>query len=271
MPELPEVETVKLSLKKELVKQKVCKTEIRNRNLRWPVEDDLPQKINNSVVLDIIRKGKVLCLKLTDGFLMFHLGMTGKILIKDHSYLPVKHDHVIITLTDFKLVYNDARRFGYVEWSKSADRTYHRFTHKGPDPFDADFTLTYLQSQLNKSRVEIKSSLMNDKILTGIGNIYANELLFRAKIHPQKRSCQLSTNEMMRLFDNIRPLLEESILLGGSTLKDYVDSYGKRGTFQEKHQVYNHEGDPCAICNHPIERIIIAGRSTFFCPVCQKN
>ena len=269
MPELPEVETIKKSLKKKLLAQKVTSTEVRTSKLRWLLQENLASKINNQIILDVIRKGKVLCIKLSDGFLLVHLGMTGKVLIKSHNYTPLKHDHVIFRLRDISLVYNDPRRFGYIEWAKDIDKSHPRFYHKGPDPFDDEFTLQYLTSKLKKSKAEVKLCLMNDKVLTGIGNIYANELLFRARISPVKRSHLLSNTEILKIFENTRPLLEEAISLGGSTLRDYVDSNGEKGTFQDYHRVYNRHGKPCVICGAEIEKVVIAGRSTFFCPVCQ--
>jgi len=270
MPELPEVETIRISLKKELIIQRIISTDVRNSALRWPVQEDLYQKINNQFILDVLRRGKVICLRLTEGYLLIHPGMTGKVLIKEHGYVPEKHDHIILKLSDISLVYNDPRRFGYVEWARRIDKTNLRFIQKGPDPFDQDFTLDYLKSRLNNSKTEIKACLMNDKILTGIGNIYANELLFRANIHPGKRSYLLSEKDIEIIFDNILPLLKEAISMGGSTLRDYVDSKGQKGRFQSRHQVYNRYGLPCSVCGDKIEKFVIGSRSTFFCPSCQR-
>lgn len=269
MPELPEVETIKRGLQHEILNQCIISTDVRNPNLRWPVQNDLTERLNNQKILDVSRKGKVICIKLTEGYILLHLGMTGKILIKSPESTPQKHDHIIIKLKNKHLFYNDIRRFGYIEWTNKIDKANIQFNSKGLDPFDKNFTYDYLTSKLRKSKVKIKVNLMNEKILMGIGNIYANALLFRAGIHPCEQSNLLTDLKMRKIFENIIPLLNEATDMGGSTLRDYVNLNGIKGTFQNYHKVYNRSGLPCKSCGKNIEKIIISNRSNFYCPFCQ--
>jgi len=271
MPELPEVETIRRSLRQHLISRKISDTQIRNPSLRWPVSAELPDKLKNQIIVDVLRRGKVVSLKLSDGYLLIHPGMTGKLLLRELTYTPEKHDHLVITLNDCLLVYNDARRFGYAEWAVDMGKTSERFRLKGPAPYEPDFTFDYMKMKLNRSRTAIKATLMNDKVLLGLGNIYASELLFRAGIHPEEISCRLSDTKINDIFTNIKPLLDEAIAMGGSTLRDYVDARDQKGNFQKAHQVYNRDGLPCNNCQSVVVKTSIAGRSTFYCPACQPS
>lgn len=261
MPELPEVETIVRGLAPRLAGSRILAAEFRcPRVLRGA-----PQQIVGKTILAVRRHGKYIVIDFADSSasLGIHLGMTGKLLMD--APLGV-HSHAVITLDSGALVYDDIRQFGRIELS---DQFAARLDRLGPDPLslDAPAFLTRLRNR----RAMIKPLLLNQSFLRGMGNIYTDEALFRAGIHPRAIASRLSRDRAARLHRGILEVLLESIETGGSSVSDYVDSEGRRGSFQLRHRVYGKEGKPCGVCGTPIRRILVAQRGTHFCPKCQKR
>lgn len=272
MPELPEVETISKGLKKEILGERISKILINNPKLRQPIPTNLVQIITGTQILDITRKAKYILCHLTNNYtLIFHLGMTGKLLIYNGSYIVTKHDHAIFELFNNKnLIFNDIRRFGLVTMGLSSElESLPIFNKPIMEPLSEEFNLEYLAKKLKNKQTPIKTALMDNNIVVGVGNIYSNESLFRAKISPKRASNTLTSAELSLLITTIKEVLIEAIKLGGSTFKDYASASGKSGKFQNKFTVYNRYGQNCLICTATIERIKQAGRSTFYCLKCQ--
>ena len=261
MPELPEVETIVRGLAPRLAGCRILAAEFRcPRVLRGH-----PQRIVGKTIQAVRRHGKFIVIDFTGAgpSLGIHLGMTGKLLI-DPPLGP--HSHAIITLDRGTLVYDDIRQFGRIELS---DQFAARLEQLGPDPLSLD-TAVFVAS-LRARRAMVKPLLLNQSFLRGMGNIYTDEALHRAGIHPRALSSRLTRERAARLHRAILDVLLESIGAGGSSVSDYVDSQGRRGSFQLRHRVYGKEGEPCLACSTPIRRILVAQRGTHFCPKCQKR
>lgn len=268
MPELPEVETVVRELSKQLTDKNILQIKILNPKLRYPIPNNLVTFCGN--IKSIKRQAKYIIISLdTDQNIVIHLGMTGRVLIiKSHDYKQDKHDHLIINLdNNISIIYNDTRKFGFITTPELAPPS---FSNSAPDPFDPYFSATKLQQKLSSSSSSIKSCIMNNNIITGVGNIYANEALFKARILPTKAANTLSIKKINKLIEQITTTLKDAITAGGSSIKDYRNSSGKLGYFQQQHFVYNRETQPCKICQTDIIRIQQSGRSSFFCSKCQK-
>lgn len=242
---------------------------VRNPNLRWPVPKDLKRRLRGERVRDIRRRGKYLLFGFTRGELLVHLGMSGRLTVVPASTAPRKHDHVDLVLDDGKaLRFNDARRFGTMLWVDKPGE--HALLHDlGLEPLDATFNGAALRDRARGRRVAIKQFLMNGNIVTGVGNIYASEALFRAGIHPERAAGRISAARWDKLAGSIRTTLESAIDSGGSTLRDFVTVDGKPGHFQHRHAVYGRAGKPCPKCRAKIRTLRQGQRSTFFCPACQ--
>ena len=275
MPELPEVETIKNGLSKKVLNKTVDNFVFSNKKLRLPTDYSMAEKLKNANLIKITRRAKIIIIDFSNSYsLLFHLGMTGKILF-DLSKLPEhlhKHNHLKINFDDGSyLIFNDIRRFGFVDFVKTqniSDLKYIKIL--GPEPLSKEFNLQYLQEKLKNKSVAIKKVLMDNSIIVGVGNIYACESLFKAKINPNKKSNLLNKAELSLLVDSIKHVLEQAINQGGTTLQDYVHADGSLGYFQNELFVYGQNNKPCKICNSKIQKITIAQRSTFFCPKCQK-
>ena len=273
MPELPEVETVRLALKKEILNEKILSVQILNKNLRYPIDSNFSNKVINKKIKKISRRGKYLILFLTKNItILLHLGMTGYFrFCKTNN--PLKHDHIILDFKDKKLIYNDVRKFGFVKvyGSKNINMSEH-LVKLGLEPLDEKFNINSLRKSINNSKQAIKSYLMNFKNIVGIGNIYSSEILFDSSIHPCKLSSAISDEEIERLIISTKKILRKAIKLGGTSIKDYKDPQGKIGYFKNQLKVYSRDNKPCVNCkkNVMIKKIIIQGRSTFFCEKCQK-
>jgi formamidopyrimidine-DNA glycosylase len=269
MPELPEVETTRRGLLPHVVGRSIRDVVVRNPNLRWPVPKDLGRRLRGQRVRDIRRRGKYLLLGFTRGDLLVHLGMSGRLTVVPASTAPRKHDHVDLVLDDGKaLRFNDARRFGTMLWvDEAADHVLLR--DLGLEPLDAAFNGAALRGRAKGRRVAVKQFLMNGNIVTGVGNIYASEALFRAGIHPGRAAGRISAARWDKLARSIRTTLESAIDSGGSTLRDFVTVDGKPGHFQHRHAVYGRAGKPCPTCRTKIRTLRQGQRSTFFCPSCQ--
>jgi len=274
MPELPEVETLKVSLEKELLQKTIVNVDIRRPKLRYLLDHDLKSKIIGARILGLYRRAKYLLLELDNSHtVVIHLGMTGRATGQAENYHLQKHDHVALYLSGArKLVFNDARRFGMIYCLPSDNLMQHKiFASSGPEPLEEDFSAEYLLKKLKNKKVPIKTALMQNEIVVGVGNIYASESLFLAKINPLKLANSLSVDETNRLVEAVKKVLWQAIKAGGTTLKDFVDGDNKPGYFKQKLLVYDREGKACIACDSgSIAKLRQAGRSTFYCDICQK-
>lgn len=273
MPELPEVETICRALSKQIVNHKIIKVNrLTNLKLRKAIPQNL-QEINDSSITQISRRSKYILIHLDNNkILIIHLGMSGKILIKDDKYIIQKHDHVELILDDkSKIIYNDPRRFGLIYLSDIENiKNIELFKDLGIEPLEDQFTDDYFNAILKNKKQAIKLAIMNPKIIVGVGNIYACESLFTSKISPERSANSLTKNEISTLRKNIIKILKNSIDNGGSSLKDYKNINGEKGFFQNSFFVYGRNGKECFICNEAIEKLKQAGRTSFYCPNCQK-
>ena len=287
MPELPEVEIVKQSLAKKIQQKKIKKVIITNRNLRFKIPLKFEELLQNKIIKKVTRFSKYLILNFSNGSIcLIHLGMSGTIhLIEKNnldkftntsfynsSTLPKKHNHVEIHFKDLKIIYNDPRRFGFFEFIESRETLVDRFNHLGPEPFFKNFNLRYLLKYFLNKKKDIKSFLLDQKFVSGIGNIYASEILFFCKINPKINAMKLSKQDCKKIILFSRKVLNKAIQKGGSTIRDFSDTYGESGNFQKEFKVYQRENLRCLRnkCSGKIKKIFISNRSTFFCNICQK-
>ena len=275
MPELPEVETVLRGLEPAMLGQKIIQADIRREGLRWPFPDRMAQRLEGQRVELLQRRAKYILLDLNGGeTLIIHLGMSGRMLISDGDDL-VKHDHVVLDMENGKrITFNDARRFGMMDLCPTATIFEHRMLKGlGPEPLGNGFYAEYLTVRFNGRKMPIKSALLDQKIVVGLGNIYVCEALWRAGINPTRKACDVTPQKIALLVPTIRDVLNEAIESGGSSLKDYRQANGQLGYFQHSFAVYGREGELCKTdgCGQKIVRIVQSGRSTFYCPKCQKQ
>jgi len=286
MPELPEVEVVRKSLNQKIKNKEIKKVLVRNKNLRFKVPADFKNFLKNKKVTNVSRFSKYLILCLDKkSFCLIHLGMSGTIhlvnfkkknIFTNTSFynsplLPKKHNHIEIFFKDLKLIYNDPRRFGFFQILKNDDQLKKRFKHLGPEPFHSRFSLKYLNDFFKGKEKNIKSFLIDQSFVSGIGNIYASEILFLSKIYPLKKAKLLSDNDCKKIILNSKKILLNAIKRGGSSIKNFRDSNGINGNFQKEFNVYQREGEKCkkSSCTGMIKKVFISNRSTFFCDICQ--
>jgi len=286
MPELPEVEVVRKSLNQKIKNKEIKKVLVRNKNLRFKVPPDFKNFLKNKKVTNVSRFSKYLILCLDKkSFCLIHLGMSGTIhlvnfkkknIFTNTSFynsplLPKKHNHIEIFFKDLKLIYNDPRRFGFFQILKNDDQLKKRFKHLGPEPFQSEFSLKYLHDFFKDKEKNIKSFLIDQSFVSGIGNIYASEILFLSKIYPLKKAKLLSDNDCKKIILNSKKILLNAIKRGGSSIKNFRDSNGINGNFQKEFNVYQREGEKCkkSSCTGMIKKVFISNRSTFFCDICQ--
>lgn len=274
MPELPEVETVKRGLTKNILNKKIISIEINTDKLRYPLIKDDFLILKNKSIKAINRRGKHLIITLEDDLqLIIHLGMSGVIKVKKSSdYNKVKHDHIILKLSDnISLIYNDPRKFGYWLINNNNKPLEHKVlvTH-GVEPLTDDFNSEYLLAKLQKTSRKIKQTIMDNSIVVGVGNIYASEALFDSNILPTRASNTISKQKVEKLIASIKKILAKAINEGGTTLKDYKNTEGKPGYFTQQLNVYGRANQECCVCKTKIESLVIGQRNTFFCKKCQK-
>jgi len=286
MPELPEVEIVRQSLDKKIKQKRVKKVIIRNRNLRYLLPNNFKSYIKNKKIIKVERFSKYLIIHFLEGdYCLVHLGMSGTIHIVDkfniskftntsfyHSpILPKKHNHIELEFDNFKVIYNDPRRFGFFQLIANSSALKKRFKHLGPEPFDKKFNLNYLLSFFNDKNKDIKSFLLDQRFVSGIGNIYACEILFSSKIDPFKQAKLLTKNECKKIILNSKKILNKAIIKGGSSIRNFQDTSGTLGGYQKEFKVYQQEGNGCKAigCLGIIKKKITSNRSTFFCDSCQ--
>lgn len=270
MPELPEVETTRRGIAPHSEGKPVSELIIRDPRLRWPVPDDLPQHLAGQTLREADRRAKYLLLRFDHGTVIVHLGMSGSLRVVTDGSLPMKHDHIDLVFTDgTRLRFNDPRRFGCWLWDEQPE-THPLIASLGPEPLCADFNGPYLFRKSRNRRTPIKSFLMDNRIVVGVGNIYANEALFKTGIHPNRPAGRISAARYHQLCDAIRETLSAAILMGGTTLRDFVNSDGKPGYFAQSLLVYGRGGLPCVECQRPLREIRMNQRSTVYCPRCQR-
>jgi len=268
VPELPEVEITRRGLAEHVVGALIRDVAIRNRKLRWPIPD-LP--VQGRTILSLARRAKYLLLDCGNGTLILHLGMSGSLRILPAGTPPALHDHFDLILDSGKLMrLRDPRRFGAVLWHEGDVATHPLLTTLGPEPLQEDFDARYLHQALRGRNIAIKQAIMDNHIVVGVGNIYANESLFRSAIKPQLPAGKLSLPRCVKLVSEIRATLAASIEKGGSTLRDFVHSDGSSGYFQQEYFVYGRAGEPCRKCGTKILQIKQGQRSSFYCANCQK-
>jgi formamidopyrimidine-DNA glycosylase len=274
MPELPEVEIVRRSLQKIVsLEPIIIKVNLFRPDIRFVIPKIISKKLVNQKIVSVERRAKYLLFKTPVGYLLSHLGMTGswRILKLNEAYTP--HDHFSLKFKDGReLVFRDPRRFGMIDFVENgATKTHIRLKNLGPEPLDqAEFTGEYLFSQIKNRKSPIKNFIMDQKFVVGVGNIYASEVLFAAKINPQKKAYRLSKNECLLLVHMIQKTLSSAIERGGSTIRDFISSDGAYGSFQNNFSVYGRGGQTCRKCGATIKTKMFSGRSTFWCPHCQK-
>ena len=287
MPELPEVEIVKRSLAKKIQQKKIKKVIIKNRNLRFKIPLKFEELLQNKIIKKVSRFSKYLILNFSDGsFCLIHLGMSGTIHLIDKDNLdkitntsfynspnlPKKHNHVEIQFQNLKVIYNDPRRFGFLKFINNRRELINRFSHLGPEPFFKNFDLKYLVKYFLNKKKDIKSFLLDQKFVSGIGNIYANEILFLSKINPTTYAMKLSKKDCKKIITFSKRVLNKAIKKGGSSIRDFKNTSGGTGNFQKEFKVYQRENLNClrSKCIGKIKKIFISNRSTFFCNTCQK-
>ena len=287
MPELPEVEIVRRSLSKNIKGKKINKILVRNRNLRFKIKPSFEENLKSKIISNIDRFSKYLIIELENrSYCIVHLGMSGTIHItKNHKKnlftntsfynspnLPKKHNHVEFFFDDLKLVYNDPRRFGFFQILKNSDDLKKRFINLGPEPFSKKFNLNYLENYFKEKKKNIKSFLLDQKFVSGIGNIYASEILYLAKIYPLSSAKDLNKFQCKKIIQSSKKVLTNAIKKGGSTIRDFKDTLGKTGGFQKEFKVYGRDKKNCKrlSCSGIICKITQANRSTFYCKTCQK-
>ena len=281
LPELPEVETVRRGLAPHLEGQRIARAEARRPDLRWPLPPDLVQVLTGATVTALRRRSKYLLADLDrGGTLLMHLGMSGRMLVegagiadfhRDPSILP-RHDHVVlVTEAGTTITFNDARRFGMVDLIREGS-AHPLLDHLGPEPFDAAFSHEHLSKAFANRRAPVKQALLDQRIVAGLGNIYVSEALYRAGIDPRRAAGRIGMARLAALIDHIRDVLKDAIAAGGSSLRDHRQATGELGYFQHSFRVYDRAGQPCPTpgCNGTIRRIVQSGRSSFYCPVCQR-
>ena len=276
MPELPEVETVKRGLSPFLAGRKIVSVEKARPDLRWPIPGSLEHVLTGARVLKLERRGKYILWYTQDGMvIILHLGMSGRVLItKDLPKVKNAHDHLIFETEDgFFIRYNDPRRFGFIDIVPLKNLgEYRSLAALGPEPLSNTFNASALRQKINKKQSPIKSVLLDQTIIAGLGNIYVCEALHRSGISPRRKAKNISENKIYSLVIAIRVVLQDAIDAGGSTLKDHLQTTGEMGYFQNQFRVYSREGEGCMkkSCPGIIKRIIQSGRSTFFCGKCQR-
>lgn len=283
MPELPEVETVRRGLAPAMENAVIARAQVNRPDLRWPFPDNMAARLTGQRVTALRRRSKYILADLTSGeTLLVHLGMSGRMLVSgdplgqflhDHP-APEKHDHVVLDMENgARITFNDPRRFGAMDLLPTMQAETHKLLAQlGPEPLGNGFHEAHLVAALKGRMMPIKSALLDQKIVAGLGNIYVCEALFRARIHPARKAGRISEARVASLVPIIRDVLSEAIAAGGSSLKDYRTTDGELGYFQHRFDVYGREGEPCRTpgCTHVIRRIVQSGRSSFYCGQCQR-
>jgi formamidopyrimidine-DNA glycosylase len=287
MPELPEVEITRRGLL-PLLNQTVKNVVIRNASMRWPIPTHLPDTLENQKLISLNRRAKYILATFENGTLLLHLGMSGRISLLDRNYPPEKHDHFDILFHNGQVLrLRDPRRFGAVLWAGLQPNTpgnplsnslrefdspcnHALLANLGPEPLEENFNAKYLHAELKSRSAAIKVAIMDSHLVVGVGNIYASESLFRARIHPETPAKNLTLKQCEKLVSEIKDTLNAALDAGGSSLRDFFGVDGNIGYFQQEYFAYGRTDEPCKVCSKPIKCIRLGQRSTFFCQNCQK-
>jgi formamidopyrimidine-DNA glycosylase len=271
MPELPEVETTMRGLA-PLVGQPVAKVIIRHPTLRWPIPADLVHTLPQQTLKSLSRRAKYILAQFETGYLLLHLGMSGRICLLAQDEPAAKHDHFDLHFSDGQVLrLRDPRRFGAVLWAGEDPAQHALLNVLGPEPLEAAFDGEWLYRQFRSRSAPVKNAIMDSHLVVGVGNIYASESLFRARIHPQTPANQLSRQACDRLAAEIKATLTDALAAGGSSLRDFFGADGNPGYFQQEYFTYARTGEACKVCSTPIQNVRLGQRSTFFCPRCQRK
>lgn len=270
MPELPEVETTRRGLLRHARGQLIRAVRVHERRLRWPVQPGLDALLVGQQLRTVERRAKYLLLRLSNGSLIVHLGMSGNLRVVPPATALLPHDHIELQLDSGAMLrFNDPRRFGCFLYTTEAPRRHKLLQGLAPEPLKPEFDAAYLHRVTRGRRVAIKTLLLNGRLVTGVGNIYASEALFRARLRPQRAARSLDAAQCRRLVTAIRAVLRSAIRAGGTTLRDYLGADGSPGYFRQKLYVYERAGLPCRRCRGPIRQLTQGQRSTYYCPRCQ--
>ncbi len=272
MPELPEVETTKRGVEPHILNKTIEHLAIHNANLRWPIPVEMAPLCSGQSVTRVARRAKYIIVELNEYCLLIHLGMSGSLRIIRGSYQRLKHDHVELFFADqTRMVFNDPRRFGcYFILPHAGWREHDLLNGLGPEPFDNTVDGSYFYSTARNKVVAVKNFVMDQRIVVGVGNIYANEALFKAGIHPKRQASKVSRQRYHSLARHIKETLQAAIEMGGTTLRDFVNSDGQPGYFQQTLQVYGRAGQSCRVCHTKLREIRLGQRTTVYCPQCQR-
>ncbi|WP_444929042.1 bifunctional DNA-formamidopyrimidine glycosylase/DNA-(apurinic or apyrimidinic site) lyase [Microbulbifer sp. SSSA002] len=271
MPELPEVETTLRGLQPHLEGHKIRSAEVRQHQLRWPVEADFARRIRNARILKLERRAKYLLVHTDKGCAIWHLGMSGSLRMVEAALAPEKHDHIDWRLdSGLILRYRDPRRFGALLWTVADPLAHDLLSHLGPEPLSAEFSGDYLFESSRKRKQSVKTFIMDGRIVVGVGNIYASESLFLAGIRPDRQAGSISKARYQRLAESIKRVLSQAIAQGGTTLRDFIGGDGKPGYFAQQLNVYGRAGEPCPTCGRAVRDMVLGQRNTFFCSSCQR-
>jgi formamidopyrimidine-DNA glycosylase len=273
MPELPEVEVTRRGLL-PVEGAQIAQVTIRHHGLRWPIPADLPQHLQGRRVLKLTRRAKYILAEIgtteTEGVLLLHLGMSGRLCLLERDFPAEKHDHFDIRFADGRVIrLRDPRRFGAVLWLDKHPLQHALLSSLGPEPLDAGFNADYLYQHIRTRSAPIKTTIMDAHLVVGVGNIYASESLFRARIHPETPAKALTLAQCALLVQEIKLTLQAALDAGGSSLRDFFGADGNPGYFQQTYTVYGRTGEPCRVCTKPILSIRLGQRSTFYCEHCQ--
>lgn len=270
MPELPEVETTKNGISPYLEGFIIEKIVVRQPKLRWMVSEELKQ-ITQQKVTGLSRRAKYLIIHTEQGYIIGHLGMSGSLRIVSPQDTVDKHDHLDIVVNNGKILrYNDPRRFGAWLWTDNLEE-FHLFLKLGPEPLSEEFNADYLWKKSRKKQTALKTFLMDNAVVVGVGNIYANETLFLCGLHPEKAAGSLTKAQCSQLVEQVKQVLTTAIQQGGTTLKDFLQPDGRPGYFSQKLLVYGNKDKPCPKCGTKVESLMIGQRNSFYCPKCQKK
>jgi formamidopyrimidine-DNA glycosylase len=271
VPELPEVETTKRGIAPALLGHRVTAVHVRERRLRWPIPKDFESAVQGERIKSVERRAKYILIGFEHGTLILHLGMSGSLRLVAPGTAHKKHDHWDLTLdSGWVLRFHDPRRFGSLHWTGEDPAAHPLLKKLAPEPLSDAFDAEYLFKKTRKRSLAIKLLLMNSQIVVGVGNIYASEALFRARISPRRAARRITQAEAVRLVRAIKTVLAAAVKIGGTTLRDYVNAEGSPGYFKQKLFVYERAALPCRVCKTPIKHFTQGQRSTYWCAVCQR-
>lgn len=270
MPELPEVETTRKGIAPYVVGETIEDIIIRERKLRWPIPASFKRTFKHQLIHKLRRRAKYLLFYTDKACILLHLGMSGSLRIVDNNTPHEKHDHVDLIFSSGRILrFRDPRKFGSLLFTKDDPLTHKLISHLGPEPLNDEFDTEYLYTRSRKRTQVIKTLIMDSRIVVGVGNIYANEALFKAGINPKQKAGRVSKARYEKLVNAIKTVLSSAIEKGGTTLRDFINGEGKPGYFRNELQVYDRAGEPCVKCKSPIKLIKLGQRSSFYCSHCQ--